>query len=366
MKKTFTTIVFLGVCSYEVSAQITLTSANFPVVGDRFEVIVDTLAAEAAPGNPGSNQTYDLSGILNHNTRYVDFRDAATGTNGASFPDAELVTTFFGAEGYVDVSTSEMRVIGFAGDPTGMGLNVPTPFSNPQTIAKAPNTMGSTWNDQGQFIMGVPASALAGLGLPIQVDTMRVTYNSITNTNTDGFGTLTTPDGTWPCLRTFQSVQTDIKIEIQSGFPFWIDVESAFGAQLPPEVIDQLHDTTFTYNYLTAELNYPRASVEVDVDGIPIRAEYAHVDATGIQAFDIKKVQLFPNPVENTLFLLLDKSNADYSYIISNVQGQTIMQGNIAALNNNEISVSNLNSGLYFINIYKAGKLFGNNKFLKQ
>lgn len=366
MKNIYTIIAFCSICFQEIHAQITLTSANFPVVGNKFEVIVDTLAAEASPGNSGSNQTYDLSGILNHNTRYVSFDAVSSSPNGANFPNAELVTSFFGAEGFIDLNSSEMNVIGFAGDPTGMGLNLNTNFNNPQTLAKAPNTFGSSWNDQGQFIMGVPASALAGLGLPIQVDTMRITYSSITNSNTDGYGTLITPDGTWPCLRTYQTVQTDIKIEIQSGFPFWIDVESTFGAQLPPEVIDQLHDTTYTYNFLTDELNFPRASVEVDIDGMPIRAEYAHVDATGLANLQIQKVNLFPNPANDKIYVLLDNFNTDYTYSIQDIQGKNISDGKLSIADNNEIPIQHLNTGLYFIRIYKAGKIHAYNKFLKQ
>lgn len=348
--------------------QITITNANFPSAGDRFEQINDTLPT-ISQGNAGANQTYDLSALQNHRNSFVSFDAASSSPNGSNYPQAELVTPFFGAEGFLDVTTTNVDVIGFSGDPTGSGFNVNATFDNPQTITKAPTTYNTTWTDAAHFVAGLPGSVLAGAGLPIQVDSVRITYDANTTSNADGYGTVTTPDGSWPCIRNYRVVRTDLKIEL--GTPtfiglVWIDLESQLGGSLPPELIDQLHDTTYTYDYMTTSLKLPRAQVDVDINGTPIRANYAHVDFTGISnPTAISKIVVFPNPAQSLLHVLTPEFK-NYTYEIISMQGIVVARGEINAVNQFDISVDNMPKGVYQLKLIDKNLIVGQSKFVKQ
>jgi pimeloyl-ACP methyl ester carboxylesterase len=77
---------------------------------------------------------------------------------------------------------------------------------------------------------------------------------------------------------------------------------------------------------------------------------------------DFEEIRIFPNPT-NTILFIKTESNNSLQYQISNSIGQTIQQGN---LNGNNIDVSWIPRGIYFIQFKdKKGHLF-TSKFIKQ
>jgi ssRNA-specific RNase YbeY (16S rRNA maturation enzyme) len=76
------------------------------------------------------------------------------------------------------------------------------------------------------------------------------------------------------------------------------------------------------------------------------------------------KLFVFPNPAQNTLSFQLEKSQVVVSYNIYNMLGDAVITNNI--VNTNNIDISELNSGVYFLTIKdRNGKLY-NNKFVKR
>lgn len=72
---------------------------------------------------------------------------------------------------------------------------------------------------------------------------------------------------------------------------------------------------------------------------------------------------IYPNPTDNQLFIQLDDDYNDYQYRIFNLAGQTLKQGILQQ----EINVSDLANGIYFINIRHKSKAINlNHKFIKQ
>ncbi|MHC1777881.1 MAG: T9SS type A sorting domain-containing protein [Lentimicrobium sp.] len=56
-------LIFLGALSLSIRAQITITSADLPVIGNMVINAVDTITP-VSPGNPGTNQVWDLSNLV--------------------------------------------------------------------------------------------------------------------------------------------------------------------------------------------------------------------------------------------------------------------------------------------------------------
>ncbi len=76
-----------------------------------------------------------------------------------------------------------------------------------------------------------------------------------------------------------------------------------------------------------------------------------------------KSIKLYPNPVKDRLNLNMPSElSDDASYTINNILGQNVMNG---ALENNQVNVNNLDTGIYFIQISSNGKR-GVKRFIKQ
>jgi hypothetical protein len=92
-----------------LSAQITITSAELPSVGDTYiQVAVSTVIS---PGPAGANQTWDFSSLSGTATPY-GYVSLAASQDQASFPNANLVEGVSGAENYFKKNATEFSIEG--------------------------------------------------------------------------------------------------------------------------------------------------------------------------------------------------------------------------------------------------------------
>ncbi|MEM8908672.1 MAG: hypothetical protein AAGD05_12555, partial [Bacteroidota bacterium] len=115
-------LFFLG----QAQAQITLTNAYFPQVGDTLRTAIDAMP-NVSITPPGGNQTWDYSILQGLNVVNV-IRPASDGANSDQFPNADLLLPVGqGAEGgetYANLSDNEYQLVGYAGpDPANLGIN---------------------------------------------------------------------------------------------------------------------------------------------------------------------------------------------------------------------------------------------------
>lgn len=75
-----------------------------------------------------------------------------------------------------------------------------------------------------------------------------------------------------------------------------------------------------------------------------------------------KQISLYPNPVSSFIRLDFTLSNGTFKYNVVNTSGQSILKG---LSTNNQVDVSSLTSGIYFIQLNLNGKT-GTKKFIKE
>jgi hypothetical protein len=86
--------------------------------------------------------------------------------------------------------------------------------------------------------------------------------------------------------------------------------------------------------------------------------------ATGINDKPAERFKLYPNPAANELFISTTGNIQTYGYIIRDVMGKTVANGNL--LNQSgRVDISGLASGLYTINIFECYQMT-TLKFVKQ
>ena len=93
-----------------------------------------------------------------------------------------------------------------------------------------------------------------------------------------------------------------------------------------------------------------------DQANLTFNISYSNI--VGINEDKIIEIELFPNPVSSTITLQtnIDLQNAEIKII--NVLGETVLSNKISNTNNTTIDVSELNNGLYFIQINTDHKFF--------
>ena len=86
-------------------------------------------------------------------------------------------------------------------------------------------------------------------------------------------------------------------------------------------------------------------------------------ETLAVQGTSDSKMQLYPNPAKNEIFV--DWKSTDAVYSILDAKGSLVAKKVTLAKGKNKIDISKLPSGLYFIEISVAGKS-STTKFIKE
>ena len=157
-------------------AQPTLTGANSnPVAGDQF---INVSSNYVSPGSAGASQTWNLSSLTVNSTSTVTVSSAASTTYGASFPASNLATTSNGTSfEYFNGNSSVYQSYGSASS-----ASVDS-YTDPEDRFQYPFTYLSSFTDAFSSVYTSGSTTYYRTGT--------------TNVTADGYGTLTTPSGTY-------------------------------------------------------------------------------------------------------------------------------------------------------------------------
>ncbi|MDZ4678932.1 MAG: PKD domain-containing protein [Saprospiraceae bacterium] len=229
-------------------AQITLTVADAPAIGDAFNYATDTLPQNVSIGEPGANQTWDFSNLQAHFTSTIGIISPTQAPNSEDFPTANLAQALDdGSYGFASVTSSGVIALGSSLDLFGNDDYVSVIFDPVQTIFAFPTTFGTTFSGAYGFTLTLDGSIF-------DVDSIRIQTEATQNIETDAYGTLILPTGSYQALR--QRVETVTENAIFALF---------FGTWLP---LENSIDTNITYQWLTEEAKGQALTVELSEDAI--------------------------------------------------------------------------------------------------
>ncbi len=197
-------VVLSALCVY-ANAQITVTSATFPTVGDTFHLAVDLQPV----GNnfitpPGGGQLWDFSSLGIEQNIETIYRAPNTGTHAADFPGAELLVKNASGESYFNVTNNKIELLGYAGgDPANFGVNVLARFSPPIIERRSPVNFFDINQQTSALTLpfstdALPDSLVANIPGINLVDSIRVRINFQRLEVVDGWGDLKIPGMTAP------------------------------------------------------------------------------------------------------------------------------------------------------------------------
>jgi|GEM_PF-811501 len=297
MKKIYSMLGCLILIGTAAFAQPTLTSSSIPSLG----TAITTQEADATPlveGNSGANQTWNFAGAVPSGNAFISDYISATGTPyAASFPSANLCQRQPDGSGgyayayyYSNSSTYELHGLGTV---TG-GVNVAFIYTNAQTGMQFPATHNSTFSDvfAGSYTINVSGTTITN-------------YRSGSITSLcDGYGTLTTPSGTFTNTLRFKLSQALRDSTVYVGIPI-------------PAAISEFNATTYDWFCTNAgsKLNQFYLSFDTTVSGgIPTYRKSAFYElsvSTGMDEpipYAMAQASVYPNPASDHAFFVLNNS----------------------------------------------------------
>jgi hypothetical protein len=334
MNKCFLIAVMLVLC-IPAFAQIVIDQSDMPNEGDTLRVSI-TNVIPIDYTQAGQDMTWDFSGLNKTGQQINSFVSmsgtpllywitfipgivsniASPGINLPAFPGIPFSNYFT----FYKKSASLFSDAGFAFQLSGIPIMLK--YDSADTYYDLPCTYGNTWNSHSYASFSIPGMAFLS--------------SSITRTSqVDGWGSLTTPFGTFQTIR--------IKSEVIEHDSIFLDT-SGFGFPYTRNIME--------YKWLGKGQGIPL--LQIREEGLTKTATYRDVIShTGIDEITKESFQVFPNPSSGICTIYLERNQFPRHVQVINAQGHIVMEEEINASGVNAVllNLSGLKAGLYIIRL---------------
>lgn len=338
MKKIYTTVLS-AIIAGTVFGQITINSTNVVDVGDAMHAANTNSIIDA--GQPGANQTWDLTGMVSQSIDTVLFQDpSGFPLFNTNFSTANLGVADDSSWNFFRKSSSEFTFLGFL-DISGVEndtiivnwswINFPANFGDQYTSVISEFSFGDS------------------LGM-FGVDSFRVNSISRIKSEIDGWGVVKTPAGNWDALRQINNFQFLQYVDAKIGgnwAPMSQSLLNVFGQDTG--VVDE---STF-YRWWGNDANAKVMVATLDTAEIFDGSWYLNIAPSGPPlglpiSLIRNDVNIYPNPTTN--YLNIDINSERGRVIIRNIFGQKIAE-KIISQGNNLVDFGNEVNGNYIIEV---------------
>jgi hypothetical protein len=329
MKKLFLSIALPSLALSVVAQAPILDSGDIGAIGSTYYMATDTLIDPTMDEGPsGAGVTWDYRSLGWQSIDTVKFVSPASTGHGADFPTADLAISDPSGAGavFLDNTTTNLEVLGAAGDPFGVGVSMLLHFDPTQTLAEFPLTYGDAFLDTLGIYYADTTSLIAG------VDSARYTSTVYRDINVDAWGTLMLGGGNYNCLRMRQIERSVDMIEIHTLFG-WVPVSNT-----------DVTDTSFvwwgeTRGYLLCQVNISGGAVS--------SIDYLDPNSVGVNDPHLLnyQVQVYPNPASGKVMVDVADRNAA-SLDLLDLSGKRVKSVSLVGLST-EADFSELPKGVY-------------------
>ena len=341
------------------AAQISVDVNDFADGGDTVRFSITT-----NPGidfaTTGANMSWDFSDLSAESQELLEYKDVSLAgplvsfTFGAFADETYQATNYTAATDipldaagqFLPININEVNQFAKHSDSAiglvGLAINVegndiPVPSDTIETKFVLPLNFGDAYNSRGYTYLNMN---------PI-FNLIWIQYRQ-RSSSVDGWGTITTPFGSFDCLRVKHEITETDSVLIDfagTGNPIWIELP------VPPSV---------DYEWIAKNELAPILSIRTTNAGgnetvtqIKYRDIYLGLDA-GINENTLN-LKIGPNPVNNTL--LINGLNEETPYQFLSLEGKVIQTGTGNHMNA-KIDVSELKTGIFLIHIGEGSQKF--------
>lgn len=319
--------------------QITIDEWDLVGPGDEITQNTDTLPSIAFPA-AGTNMTWDMSALNNHTQIVINFVAPGELNNASSFPNSNIAgLNPDGFEVYFEKDATGLRNVGIAGDFFGTG-DKQIHINPADELIRFPANYNDSYTTTTSQYFSVLGSEV---GSPL--DSIVSISSTDKTVDIDGWGSVTTPYGTFEALR-----MNEMSIKTDSSWAY------SFGIQtLVNNSIDTSYSLVFWSN--NPGTKFPLVELDLDSGGNVLSVEWlAGATVASLEENTPNASSVYPNPASNEVNVNLDgPTNA--TFVMYDLNGKEVMSTVVS--NTSAVNVSGINEGLY---VYKV---ISNNTELK-
>lgn len=377
-------LVVLSALWFHAAAQITITAATFPAVGDTFRYALDLAPEGSGFITPsGGSQFWDFSDLQFEQTFETIYQAPSGGTSTGEFPGADLLIKTPGGESYFNVTNNKVELLGYSGgDPANFGVNVLARFAPPIIERRSPLKFFDINQQTSDLSLpfstdALPDSLIANIPGINFIDSIRIRINFQRLEVVDGWGQIKIPGmtGFTDALREKRTEYTTTNIDIHNTFLGWLPLPTGGGGGGGGGGIGNFlgTDTTVSYRYYSnlhkedlavVTLNNAQDSVEtVRFKNIDMLTSAPDFDAPGSAS-----VQAFPNPAIQWVRFECSNLPADeYTLKIFNIVGKVVWKEThyIAGKRSIKVDLEDFNKGTYLYSLVnQKGTIIGTKRLV--
>lgn len=342
-------------------AQVTITSASFPVAGDTLRNQVDFTVDDIVPSPAGPDQLWDYTGLTSGLVNERTVLDASEGANFDAFPSADLVVQTTGNfENYFAKDGQYLSDLGFfGGNAETEFLTVAAKYTQPYIILNTPANYEDNAAYETSLLVpaakeDLPDSLVAQIPDAVVFDSIRIRVDIESDSEIDAWGTMMIPGAEYEVLRENRYELRDTRIEIKISILPWVDA-TALLDDLLPGLLGL--DTVRIHNFYAEGVNLPIASLLMDADGNPTQVSYKSegiITSTNNLTNAKPDFVAYPNPAIDKISLsATNLPEGEYTVRIFNLLGQDAYrrQHRFKPGKEIDITVAGLRRGSYFYSI---------------
>ncbi len=322
-------------------AQITINSSMMPLANDTFRLSVATNAQQYDFSLTGSNYSWDFSNLTAIDQRLEDYVSISAtplvynvvflyplvATVAAKRADAQMgMVAISNGYNFYKTTTSKFAEVGFGAD--FQGTPIPVKYQEDDIIFHLPLSYNAKDSSTAIWSVSIP-----NLG-SIYETKKRVNH-------VDGYGSVTTPYGTFQCLRVKSEVRQRDSV-VYSASP------------IPLPAFEQEYTE---YLWLTNDHRFPvlkatERNLAFQVEFMDSIKSFAGMDEMVKQ----DRFEVYPNPTQNFIEIKSNVKNQDYSIELLDFEGKIILEENTVGVQ--KIDLSHLPSGKYILKLTTDNQIF--------
>ena len=357
-----------AIAASALSAQVELTAAYFPVVGDtlKSDTADSTYAASLDFSQAGADVFWDFGTPVSVNERSeaVD----ALGAADTLFPGATLkIQTTPTTESFYLSTATDFTLVGLQTSFDLLpDLTLTTPVNPGRSTRRAPLRyldvyMTETSNATVISPDSLPEAARELIGDALDnVDSLRITTLSSRTDVVDAWGTVKINGNRFDVLREVRTEAIEIRLAVKTGFLPFIDVTGTI-AILDPDLAEFVgpQPITVTYFYWSPGVKEPIVEIAtLEETGAVTNVNYKRTEratSTDGPQFRQARVKVYPNPAtELATFEIEGLSRGEYHLTLTNGLGQRVDQRTFSPLGDQtrvSLDVSRLPQGAYIYSL---------------
>lgn len=321
MKRNLFATLLLSGMALPALAQPTYTAADInPIAGDVITMHYNTSLID--PGPSGANKTWNFGSAVSTTTMTTTYTDCSGVSDCSTFPGTTVVgLQSDGAISYIKATGSVQAIMGIKAGPTTFT------YADPEELLRFPLAYNNNYSDAWATTFSTSGVTWYRWG------TTQVTV--------DGYGTLTTPAGTFTNTLRLHIAQVYKDSTLIMGMPVIIDY------------------TTHNYVWYSAASHHHLFAInQVIAGGTETNSASWSATTLSVNQLSAGKTNLavYPQPANGQLHLRFDAAQpGSYAVELTDMTGRTVAQqaAQVFPAGSNKVTmdVSHLNGGIYFLQL---------------